>query len=649
MFQTSPKHLQHVLSMAQPVPLNVPYDGPEAESIYFRSYARWQTALRTATSTQYLPANSFNLEAILSRTPSLPETIPRDATSIEGYATWVYSDPSCTLPSTGRPQRFMLRRRRPIVCEISSSASFSAWDGTPNNGIALLALGWAYILTADLAERQGLSMEYGPFPNEHSGDRRSLICLDYALPQERAWWKALVAPGMGCSIAGDISPDGDTIVSPWAVQVQDIGVDISGTADASRRPPTAREAAGYVARLCRAFGLGDQGSAALAAALSFPLHASTVTGKSATIELPRPSLTSCLSRPGRGNPPAEFFHIGYYMALSICPGIFGPLLWSVFWEPGVPCNFAGAWLAPIDSVLRPIIEVGDLQLLAKVMSCTRVTPLWLGLALCGPRAIIKSILPSLTQLREYYHAEPNINAAAWTGIAQSFLHIHLPGPHDGLVSRADVWRLRYECYREYEDTAFKHPPAHGWPPFGSMREEDVELEIRHHLRCSHQRRYSHWTWEEPRVTDAGFSTVCMASPTVPPPQTGAHLGGYQGGQYPAEAASKISRKATEKIFWWSCSQVEQGFGTTLVPRLSAPDEPLHSDGSDSSFSAKDIERIDKWLQKVEKGRPPESCDTNEDGSRTRRPYAVRCLRLWLHEGHRRGPPATYLESRLGWA
>lgn len=475
------------------------------------------------------------------------------------------------------------------------------WEDTPNNGITLLVLGWAYVLTANLVERQQLRMKYSSVPSEQSGGPRSQVRLDYALSQERAWWKALVTPGIGYSISGaDLSPD-DKMVSPWAVQVQDIGIDVSGEVVVGRRPPSAREAAQYIARLCRVFGLGNQCSAALAAALTFPLHASIVGGKSAMVELPRPSLTSYLSRPAQDDPPPEFPHIGYYMSLSLCPGIFGPLLWSVFWEPGVTCNSAGAWLRPIETVLRPIIEKDELELLAKVLSFTSAAPLWLGLALCGPRAIVKSILPSITQLAEYIHTKPDIDSAAWTGIVQSFLHVQSPGPYlqdDGTVSGADVWSLRYDCHHEYEDPTFAHPPSHGWPPFGRMRREDIELEIQTHLRCSHRWEYSYWTWElaASQVTDAGFSTIYTTSPTVRPPQTGIR-GTHRPSQDAARAVSRISRQATEMIFWWCCSQVERGFGNTLVPRLAVRDGPLRSAGSDSSFSAEVKELVGEWLQK----------------------------------------------------
>ncbi len=46
-----------------------------------------------------------------------------------------------------------------------------------------------------------------------------------------------------------------------------------------------------------------------------------------------------------------------------------------------------------------------------------------------------------------------------------------PYLHKGEVSRADVWRLRYDChadYREIDD--YSHTPLYGWPPFGKMRE-----------------------------------------------------------------------------------------------------------------------------------------------------------------------------------
>ncbi|KAK1768138.1 hypothetical protein QBC33DRAFT_577788 [Phialemonium atrogriseum] len=412
--------------------VNISYSGPEADLIHSRSASQWQAALGAAES----------IQGVLSRTPSLPENIPSDANSIEGYSTWRNTDASCCLAKTERVFRFALRKR------------------------------WAYILSSSLAERQNLSIAYNPVLDSPSSLE---IDLDYALPQELAW-KAIASCGVGWTIA-------DGQVSPWAVRVEDIGLCILARgADGYQRPPTAREAACYLARLYHAYDLGSQCSVVLAAALTLPLHASTAPLKSASIELPRPSFPARVTSPGQldyQDFPAEFSHLGYYMSLSLCPWIFGP----------------------ITSILNPIISNDNLELLAKILSFTVVAPLWLS-----------SILPSLAKLQDCPHAQPAVDSAAWTSMPQSFINLHPPGPYlrDGMVSRSDVWRLRHDCNREYEDNTFAYSPAYGWPPFDKMRAEDVELEIRNHLQCSHRWEYAWWTWL-PDKTDAGFSTNCLTA------------------------------------------------------------------------------------------------------------------------------------------
>jgi hypothetical protein len=125
--------------------------------------------------------------------------------------------------------------------------------------VALLALGWAYVFSASLAERQSLSMEYGMVWHDKSpSPSQAMVCLDYATPGERMWWKAVTAQGVGWSIAGDQR-------SPWGVHIQDIGLIIAsasddGDSDGSDNvplpPPTARQAAHYLARLCAVYRLG---------------------------------------------------------------------------------------------------------------------------------------------------------------------------------------------------------------------------------------------------------------------------------------------------------------------------------------------------------------------------------------------------------
>jgi len=560
------------------------YDGPEAESSSSRSFSRWQTAFQLAESMLDVPENSFHLKQVLSRTPSLPDTIPSDSTWIEGYSTWKNSDILCPLTTkTESVQRLFLRKRHLTLCTVSTSQNFVTWNGTPNNGVLLLALGWSYILCVSLAERQNLRLKYS-LEAQHSPTSHQ-ICLDYATSQEITWWKALLGRGLVWSVAGNQ-------ILPWALRADNVGLDIRGGMNVSQQPPTAEQAARYLARLCHTFELGTQCSAALAAALCVPLHASMSFFGAVTIELPPASLTVRLARPNHHQDcPADFEFLVHYMALSLDPQIYGSCLWSVFWEPDILCNSAGAWLEPIGTTLEPIIHNNNLELLAKVLSSGEVAPLWLGLTLCGRQAVIRSILPSLTELRDYLHRRPNIDSAAWTGKPQSFMDIHPVGPYlrDGLVLRADVWRLRHDFHMEYPDNGFSFTPPYGWAPFGSMRAEDVELEIRGHLNCSHQWKYEYWTWLPDNIRDVGFSRNGEA---LPPRQFSINDERPQRSRN-CEVVRRISRTATEAIFWWCCSQVEMGFGGALVPYRSKPDEILDSTESGHSLNDK---AIGEWLE-----------------------------------------------------
>lgn len=578
--------------------LEVPYGGPDANSILSQSHSLWQAALRLAESTPAIPHSSLNLERVLFRTPALPERISCDAAWIEGYSLWRSLDTSCRGGKAEKPRKLPLRKLHPTTCTLSLSRNFLDWDGNPNNGITLLILGWAYILSASLAERQGLDMEYGQLLDSSGSTETNPVLkldLDYAQPHELAWWKAIASRGVGWSMAGGQ-------VSPWAVRVDDIGLEIAGKADITQHPPTAREAACYLARLCHAYGLGSQRIAAIAAALTIPLHASTAMMKSVTIDLPKPSFSVRVAPPGQKRCPTEFKRLSYYMSLSICPWIFGPSLWSIFWEPGVPCNFAGAWLGPITEILNPIIEDNNLELLARVLSFTNVAPLWLGVALCGRQAVVEAIIPSLAQLRDYPYGRPDVDSAVWTGVPQSFMDISPPGPYlrNGMVSRADVWRLRHHFNHMYEDTAFRYTPAYGWPPFGEMRAEDVELEIRRHLQCSHQWEYAWWTWLPDKSADPGFlaDPKFLADPPAPPPLRQLVADGNELENSRALESKNIpeaSKIATKAVFWWCCSEVEKGFGGTLVEHRTGPDRVLESTDSHTSL---DPEVIQRWLQTI---------------------------------------------------
>jgi hypothetical protein len=220
-------------------------------------------------------------------------------------------------------------------------------------------------------------------------------------------------------------------------------------------------------------------------------------------------------------------------------------------------------------------------------------------ALCGRKVVVNSIVPSLRELHDYPHTLPNLDAAAWTGTRQSFMDAPqsgLTGPPES-VSRADVWRLRHDCHGECPYDEFWTTPPYGWPPFGTMRVADVELEIRQHVACTHVWRYDYWTWTL-GGRDSGFHPhgddgEDDSGSSSPSPDG---VEGDDSVPYDDEMIPEASIRATNAVFWWCCSQVEKGFGGHIVPRRGCgPDEAVKSA---ESVHRVDSDRIRKWLASI---------------------------------------------------
>lgn len=545
-----------------------------------RSLSRWGH-IPTADITE----STTLLAKTLFKVPTLPARIPQSS-KIGGFSTWSNEHTPCSFSTRkGSSETLKLTKPYHTICKISPSSNFRVWGTNGNNGIALLVAGWAYILTASLAERQQLSMEYNALTHFHRISSLRLE-LSYASDQEIRWWKAIVAPGSGWSIEGQRT-------SPWALSMEDFDVSVAGELASDYPPPLAEQAASYLHRFCCFFGLGRQSVAALSTTLSVPLQANINSRGPASITLPAPSFSAQVSHRNLHGLPPEMQHLGRYMTLSLSTSVFGALLWSIFWEPGIPCNFAGAWITPIRALLEPIIQNGELEDLVRATSGSHVSPLWLGIALCGRVTIVKRIVPFLKYLTAYPEFRPNSNAAGWTGLALSFMDFYrLQPPRNGTVTREDVWRLRFEFSEAYTDGHFTHLPLYPWQPFGRMEVGAVELEVRNHIECSHQWSYKHWTWDFNLETEYGTS--------VPP----SCLTDYRylrstsnDSRVEAFAANPLtyetSKLATESIFGWSSTQVEEGFGV-IVPRRFGRDEPAKV----RKQTVVNEEAINEWVDEV---------------------------------------------------
>ncbi|CAG9986405.1 unnamed protein product [Clonostachys byssicola] len=550
------------------------FDGPTSQTVMSRSRRYWRKMSELGRASSRFDVSPLDLRALLCRIPALPNYIPREARSIAGSAHWSNTATNCDAKTRVTPRTISLRGTHPVVCRISSLETFQKWNRDTHNGLALLIIGWAYVFGANLAERQGLSINYAP-QEETSRDGAGqggnhMLDLRYATMEERRWWKAVLANGRGWKVEGGV-------VLPWTISIENIGVDVPDVAvRMTDMPPSSWQAASYIGRLSLAYGLWGQLTASLAAALCIPLQYTIMSHWAPEIDLPKPSLGVPRFHP-RGDPCLlkELKLIDYYMTLSLDPSTIGCAMWSSFWTEGVPCNSAGAWFGPIADVLRPHLEANEHKTVVKILSkaSPRAEPLWLGSALLGPSSLIGRIETYLDRGRFVPCTGPDPTAAVWTGLPHSFLDGYCTRgiTHKYTVSRADVWRLRRENAHQYKTRDFEQPLPHSWPPFGRMREEDVELEIREHLTCNHRWKYLFWTWAG-ELEDVGFSHCGRLLRPLNIMMGQLDFGGDGWSQYGALNVTnqglnhiEASDNLTSAMFSWARSQVESGFFETVVP------------------------------------------------------------------------------------
>ncbi|KAH9898813.1 hypothetical protein F4778DRAFT_743115 [Xylariomycetidae sp. FL2044] len=582
------------------------FSGPNSD--YLRSTHKWQTLVRLALSMPpgHFPDNVFNLEDVLLRIPKLPPRLPPE-TVIQGYSTWsnLQANGGCELrEKKGKLQDIYLRNKSPMRCTVSSSDSFKIWEGTPNNGLLLLVLAWAYIFSARLAEKQGLSLEHQTASSLGDRDQRAAsgpsgnahVDLSYASSAEFAWWKLITTSGTFFSIQGSKECLPWTVVPEFsnftlAMSYEDDGQESAQT----HRLPTACEAAIYLNRLCEAYSLARQSSAALSAAVSLPSHRGHISDRN-PIHLPAPSFSTMPVhvRSDLGGP-SGFDVLDYLMVLSLKPNVYIPCLQSILWEPNVACNEAGALLRAAHNAIEPILRAKNYELFVKVISYHKSAPLWLGTAICGrdPGMLITTIYGDWFGQHD--------DAAAWTGIPHSFMDICPPGPYlqDDRIARAQVWRLRHDCHSKYaRGDDYSHRPRNGWEPYGSMQLQDVELELHEHLHCSHDWRYSHWTWLPGEERDTGFKQKDLPNPSLVSFHTTHDHRSTSISPADAEAIRNLSQKETQQTFWWCSEQVERGFTEVVGPRMLYDPRPPRESGERAIGMSR--KKIRKWLRTVPK-------------------------------------------------
>ncbi|KAF4627263.1 hypothetical protein G7Y89_g10892 [Cudoniella acicularis] len=485
-----------------------------------------------------VPIGSLDPYILLQKIPPLPQDVPRKQ-SITGEAIWHVACPELLKSQVdseyneedwdpefvhGNKKIFPLSILKPTECRISSRSDFRLNNGRPN-GIAILTSLWSYIFSVRLLELQKRQIRYSLkrlspvlIKDVESQPRDIVIYLGCASRKLTRWLCAVLASGLGWQVTGPLPP--------WTTHYEEntrfiIATDTPFSFLAHERPPSSCEAADLLTELCTLFDFGSsltdheksfetlqQPTAAFLAALVLPFY----NKMGLQPQLPMPSMTTV--HRGHATPPGYIRDyiddLPYYMTLSIHPPSVGSIIWSIFWEPGLDCNLVSAWFGSILEVVRPIVEAGNLEVLAKIFMARRQSPalLWFGIFVLGDYEFLDKIVSYLETHDEQLGGSlswPDVDVAAWTGSKQSFLDEDALGSYEDIfaqVPRSDLLRHRFNFRLNDFDM-----PRFGWQPFGHVIKHEIEPELwpRLETRCS--RKYKHWIWWLPAKDKNGVRLV----------------------------------------------------------------------------------------------------------------------------------------------
>ena len=490
----------------------------DVQAVLQRSQQRWESNAHYAESRRGFPERVINPHSLIQRVPAMPnnhilEQFPDGSLlKVRGRATWKYeSNTRCDLS-----ERIATTE---LIIGVTAATKFTAvgvgfhnWEEISDerethgpetgNHLAVLIPCWAYILSNFLVETQGCLMEYTGVSapsvdnNTNSGDPGYRVYVGNADSKEARWWKAVLAPGQGWRSIIRTSSD-VTYLAPWSLEYQgdlrffietsNIMLYADNTGNA--RPPSSKEALQYLTSYCLLHDLGTQYFAALSSVLTLPLH--NVLGRK--VQLPKPVMVQT-SRKSSVLPDVrkQLLDLPHLVTLSCAARVLSSALWTVFWEPGIDCNLASAWLSPALKVVGPLIEANHHETLVRILvrHRPRVGPLWLGATLTG----ICRDIPHFLRTLEAPYARPESLASAWLGIPQLFTDTPGVGGYkcDGdHIRRADRWRLLHDVGSQ----PYNSTPLSSWQPFGSMPLSGVEVDVMAHIECKrHEKQYTSWDW-----------------------------------------------------------------------------------------------------------------------------------------------------------
>ncbi|KAI8648899.1 hypothetical protein NCS56_01506300 [Fusarium sp. Ph1] len=273
------------------------------------------------------------------------------------------------------------------------------------------------------------------------------------------------------------------------------------------------------------------------------------------------------------------------------------------------------WAIAYTGNVKPLVDGGELEMLSHILALRRpnVAPLWYGIAACGQTRTIVAIVPFLQSLYTPVPSRPIPEVAAWIGSPQSFMDLRESGPYlqaGDQVSRADVWRLRHECWdAEPEGAPFRNPPMCPWPPFGFMKVDELELPVRLHMSCDrHQWVYLRWTW-------LLNNRAVLVNPSLPQQSSSVFEAESQMDFTPSSIPNLdyrpdhvASERAVGDIFRWAATEMEPTGKDIYLHHWVEALADLEMDGNDGTDSSSSesqscshspTERVKDWVMNTD--------------------------------------------------
>lgn len=399
----------------------------------------------------------------------------------------------------------------------SLSSDTSEEHSNGPNYLGILALGWCYVLSAQLVEMRGgdSSMQYTSFQTGYSNESLPNVSqvhiVDIGEVEENVarWWSALLALN-GWKATVKQTPQGD-FLAPWSVSrtcKTQFSIKYKGAPSSNHdlMPLSSGSAFEALVEFARLYGLQSQFLIALTIALIIPTH--KYYKQSAKLPLPRASGAKSIDVPMDTEWVKLKEDLPYYMTLSCSPEVMMSTFCGAFWEHDVPCNLVSPWLHPIINEVLGALPENELEVLAFIGAIRQPCfgAFWIG-------AVASGLGPQI--LHRVREGRPPVDAVAfpWTGCPQRFLHFAGSGPYTckdrNYILREDVWRLTHYPSTEEDNEGYQHGPRVPWAPCGASLINDCALYVTAHVDCPrHEYKYDHWEWYLPDGTamqDRGFS------------------------------------------------------------------------------------------------------------------------------------------------